>query len=139
MVIIGIISIVIYIVAILIIHTNTYAFEKEKKIKFILIGIITILIVTWLIVSISANGIEISKYEYLKITKTTSILIFAPINTIFAMPYLGHIINKYYQEKIKQEHIKKRLLIFAIILVAIFIIEIGYIKDFQLGLLNNVK
>lgn len=87
MVIIGIISIVIYTVAILMINTNTYELEKEKKIKFILIGIVAILIITWIIVLISSSNIKVEKQEYLQITKITALLIFAPINTIFALPY----------------------------------------------------
>ena len=93
MFIIGIISIVIYIIATLMIWTNIYEFEKEKKIKFILIGMIVIFIVTWIIVSLCSNGIQVEK-SYLKVAKTTSLLIFAQINTIFVLPYLGNIFNK---------------------------------------------
>ncbi|MBO5478485.1 MAG: hypothetical protein J6A04_02040 [Clostridia bacterium] len=137
MFIIGIISIVIYIIATLMIWTNIYEFEKEKKIKFILIGMIVIFIVTWIIVSLCSNGIQVEK-SYLKVAKTTSLLIFAPINTIFVLPYLGNIFNKYKQKRLSGEKLKKRLIILGVALFIVIIIETNYIKTFELGLLSNV-
>lgn len=135
--VIGIISIVIYLIAILMIWTNIYEFEKEKKIKFILLGIISAFIITWIIVGISSNGIQVQE-NYLKISKNASLFIFAPINTIFVLPYLGSILNKYKQQRLNEQNIKIRLLILAIVLLVVIIIETSYIKDFQLGLLSSV-
>lgn len=137
MFIISIISIIIYLIATLSIWTNIYEFEKEKKIKFILLGIAIIFIVTWIIVSFSSGGIQVEK-SYLKVAKTTSLLIFAPINTIFAMPYLGNVLNKYKQKRLDEEKMKKRLLILGVVLLIVFIVEANYIKTFELGLLRNV-
>lgn len=138
MIIIGIISVVMYLVAILMISSNTYEFEKEKKIKFILIGILVILMITWLIVFISSNGIHIENKNYLKIAKTTAIFIFAPINTIFVLPYLGYIINKYKQKRLTKEKVKSKIVIMLIIVFIILVIETSYIKSFELGLLSSV-
>ena len=138
MFIIGIISIIIYIVAILMVVTNIYEFEKQEKIKFVLIGISIIAVISWVIVLFSSNSIQIDNSEYLKVTKMTSFLIFAPINTIAALPYFGHVLNKYKQKRLKDEQVKKRLLVLAIILFVIAIIEVNYIKSFQLGLLSSV-
>lgn len=137
MFIVSIISIVIFAIAILMIYTNIYEFEKEKKIQFIIIGIVTIAIFTWIIVSISSIGIQVENKEYLKISKLSSILIFAPINTMFVLPYLGNIINKLKQERLTNGQVKTRVVILLVILVIIAIIEVSYIKNFQIGMLSN--
>lgn len=137
MFIVGIISIAIFAIAILMVSTNIYEFEKEKKIQFIIIGIIIMLVLTWVIVSISSIGIQVENKEYLKISKLSSILIFAPINTMFILPYLGNIMNKLKQEILTNGQVKTRVLILLIILVIIAIIEVSYIKSFQIGILSN--
>ena len=110
----------------------------KKNLSFIMafMHLITF-ILTWIIVLVSSNGIQVEE-QYLKVTKTTSLLIFAPINTIFALPYIGSIFNKYKQKRLSQENIKSRLIITSIILLIVFIIETNYIKSFELGLLRNV-
>lgn len=137
MFIISIISIAIYVIAILMISTNIYEFEKEKKVKFILIGIAIIFIVTYLLVLFCSMGIQVEE-RYLKTAKMTSLLIFAPINTIFALPYLGHIMNLYKQKRINEDKMKKRVLILTILLLIVFTIENSYIKNFELGLLSSI-
>lgn len=137
MFIVGIISIVIFAIAILMISTNIYEFEKEKKIQFIIIGIIVMLVLTWIIVSISSIGIQVENKEYIRISKLSSVLIFAPINSIFALPYLGNIINKLKQERLTNGQVNTRALILLIILIIIGIIEVSYIKSFQIGMLSN--
>lgn len=138
MIIIGMISIVMYLVAILMISSNTYEFEKQKKIKFILFGMVVIFFVTWMIVGISSNGIEIENERYLTIVKMTSLFLFAPINTIVCLPYLGYVINKYKQQTLTKEKVKTKLGIMCVIIFVILMIEINYIKSFELGLLSTV-
>ena len=138
MFIIAIISIAIYIIAILMISTNIYEFKKEQKLNFIIIGVFAILIFTWIIVALSSNGIQVQQEGFLKTAKMVSVLLFAPINTIFVLPYLGNVLNKYKQEKIKEDQVRKRLLILGIALIIVIIIEANYIKTFETGLLGNV-
>ncbi len=138
MFIIAIISIAIYIIAILMISTNIYEFKKEQKLNFIIIGVFAILIITWIIVALSSNGIQVQQKGFLKTAKMVSVLLFAPINTIFVLPYLGNVLNKYKQEKIKEDQVRKRLLILGIALIIVIIIEANYIKTFETGLLGNV-
>jgi small neutral amino acid transporter SnatA (MarC family) len=138
MLVIGIISIVIYVIAVIMVYTNTYELKKEGKLKFTIIGIIAILIITWIIVLISSNGINVENENLIKITKRTSVLLFAPINTIFILPYLGNLLNRYQQKSLTDKKLKKRAIIFAVIILFIIIMEISYIKDFEIGLLNSV-
>ncbi len=135
---IAIISIAIYLIAILMISTNIYEFQKEQKRNFIIIGVFAILIFTWMIVAFSSNGIQVSEGNFLKTAKMVSILLFAPINTIFVLPYLGNVLNKYKQERIKEEQVRKRLLMLAVALLLVIIVEVNYIKTFEIGLLSSV-
>lgn len=137
MFIVSIISIVIFAIAILMIYTNIYEFEKEKKIQFIIIGIIIMVIFTCIIVNISSIGIQVENKEYLKISKLSSVLIFAPINAIFALPYLGNIINKLKQDRLTNGQVKLKGLILLVVLVILAIMEVSYIKSFQIGILSN--
>ena len=137
MIIIGMISVVIYIVAILMIFTNTYEFEKSKKIGFIVMGIVISAIITVIVCQISSNDIQASQ-SYINITKKVAIWLFSPINAILFLPYIGNILNKYKSERISKEQlIKKIILVFAIGIVVI-IFEIGYMKDFEMGLIKSV-
>lgn len=135
MTVIVIISLTIYTIAAIAIYYNLYNFDKTKKIKFIILGCIIILLITTIIVLISSINIE--EKEYLGITKTTSILLFAPINSIIVLPYIGHLLNKYKDKKITEEQLKKKFLIALVLLIIIVIFELGYIKDFQTGLIQN--
>jgi hypothetical protein len=139
MVVVSIISIVIYIIAIIIVYTNIYEFKKDGKLKFIIIGIIVVFLMTWFIVLIGSNGIQAENDNFIKVAKKTSVLLFAPINTILTLPYLGNLLNKYKQKRLTDEKLKKKLIIFAIIFFIIVIIEKNYIKNFEIGLLNSIK
>lgn len=138
MVIILLISIVIYIVASVMVYANTYAFEKQQRIKLILFGFIIVLIVTTVIVTISSLGINVENKSHLNTTKITSILLFAPINSVFILPYIGNVFNKYKQKRLTDENVRKRMILLTIFIVIGIILEIGYIKSFEIGLLSNV-
>lgn len=130
-------SIVIYAVGFAAVYHSIPLFEKSKKIKFIAIGVIATLVITMIICSITSSGIKDYKKEMVNATKNISILIFAPINLIVLVPYIGNSLNKLKDEKIDEDKLKKRIIIAFVILVVLIIIELSYIKNFQIGLLRN--
>ncbi len=136
MFLIFIISLIIYIIATIMIYHNVYNFEKTNKIKFIVLGIIVTFIITVIICSISSNGIH-SNDNYLATAKNIAILLFSPINLIIALPYIGNVLNKYKEKRINESSLKKRFLILFVIFVIVIIFEIGYIKNFEIGLITN--
>ncbi len=136
--IIFIISFIIYVIAGFMIYHNMYNFDKSKKIKTIIIGFIITLILTIIICCISSNNIDIENTQYVSIIRNTSILLFSPINSIIFIPYICNLLNKYKDNRIDEQQLKKRLIILCIILILIVIFELNYIKDFQIGLLRNV-
>lgn len=138
-----VISLIIYIIGVIAIYHNMYSVDKSKKIQFIMVGFLVILLLTMLLVFISSNNINIENREYksysqyISTTKTMSILLFAPINSIIVLPYIGNLLNKYTDQRINGEQLKKKILICAVILILVVIFEIGYVKDFQTGLIKN--
>lgn len=132
------ISIVIYIVATVVIYANTYSLEKEKRITFVLIGLVSVLLVTSILVMISSASIQVPKKEYLTTANITSILLFAPVNSVLFLAYLGQVLNKQKQKRLKDSQVKKRIIFIAVIAVFILIMEVGYIQNFEIGLLKTV-
>ena len=139
MIFIILISIILYIVAIVMTISNLYSFEKNEKIKFITIGLIVVLIITFIIVEISSIGIRNGNNNHIIATKTTSILLFAPINLGLILPYVANLKNKEKQKQLDSKKLKKKIMWYTIIIVVCIIIEISYIKGFQVGLLSSVK
>lgn len=138
MLLIFIISTIIYIVAGVMIYHNLYNYDKSSKIKLMIIGFIITFILTVIICFISASGIN-ANANYISIVRNTSILIFAPINAVISLPYICNMFNKYKDKRINVIQLKRRILIFSIILIFIVIFEIAYIKDFEVGLINNAS
>lgn len=137
MLLIFIISIIIYIVAGVMIYHNLYNYDKSSKMKLIVIGFIITFIITVIICFISTNGIN-SNTNYIRIARNTAILIFAPINSIISLPYICNIFNKYKDKRVNEIQLKRKILIFSIIIIIIFIFQVSYIKDFETGLINSV-
>ncbi len=138
MLLISIISIIIYIVAGVMIYHNLYNYDKSSKIKLMAIGFIITFIITVIICFISASGINASA-NYVSIARNSSILIFAPINAVISLPYICNMFNKYKEKRINETQLKRKILIFSIILIFIVIFEMSYIKDFEIGLINNAS
>lgn len=137
MLVIVIISIIIYSLAAIVIYHNINAFNKQQKIKYIIAGMLVTLVLTIIICSITSAQINIAPKELIKITKTTAILIFAPLNSIILLPFVGSTLSKYKDEQIDEKKMKKRMTIEMIILIITIIIELNYIKNFQIGLLSS--
>jgi len=133
-----VLSIILYAIGIVIVYHNIPAFEKQHKVRFIVIGILVTLILTFLICSNVAGKITEYPKELVNTTKNVAILIFSPINLIILIPYLGNILSKSREDLIDDDQLKKRFIILAIILVILIIVERGYIKNFYLGSLLSI-
>lgn len=138
MLLIYLISIIIYIVAGVMVYHNLYNYDKPRKIKLMVIGFIVTFIVTVMICVISASGINANK-NYISIARNTSMLVFAPINSIIALPYICNVLNKYKDKRINEQQLKMKILIFSIVLIFVLIFEISYIKDFEMGLIKSAN
>ena len=140
-------SILIYLIitilfAVLIFWTwnNTKEFNETKdRIKYIVIGIFLVTIVTTIIFAISKIGINYPKAEIMKKVRNIAILLFTPINGFLSLPHIATIKNDIKINE-KEEKVKKKIIILGIIIIISLIVEINYLKDFQngiIGILNS--
>ena len=105
----------------------------------IAIFIISIIIYTIGIVIIYHNTYNLEKIEKIKFTLISAIIILSPINLIILVPYLAAGINKHKEKKLSPQILTKRIIITIILTILIAIFEIGYIENFQIGLLQSAN
>ena len=139
MIFIYLIIIVLFAVLILWTWNNVKDFEDNaKKIKFITVGIIILLISTFIIFTISKIGIKYPNDNVLKYVRRISILLCVPINGYVTLPHIAKIKSDIDTKTIDDEKSKKRIIILVAIIAIITFFEIFYLKDFQKGIIYNL-
>ena len=133
------IIIILFIVLFLWIWNNTKDFDDNlKKIKFIIIGIIALFIITFIIFNISKIGITYPNKEILKQVRRIAVLLSVPVNGYLSLPHIAKIISDIKSNSIDDEKSKKRIIILATIIIVAIIFEVFYLKDFQKGIIQNL-
>lgn len=110
--------------------------EKNKKVVLIIGGIILIGIITLIVFQMTQNGIAYENVEMKNTVKNMIVPIFTAVNGIIVMPQIGKILDKINEDEIKQEQLKKRVIIILVVFLLCLIFEIGYMKDVQEGILK---
>ena len=128
--------IVIYIVLILWSWKSLGNIERPKKIIYMVIGLIITYIITYIIFQLSKGEIEYPSEEIMQMVQNTLTILFTGINGCILMPYTAKILDKINEEEIDSKKLKNKIIVFVIILVIIFIFEIGYIGSTQKGILE---
>lgn len=120
---------------------NTKEYEEiTKRITYIVIGILAMLLITLIDFTISKIGITYPKAEMVKQVRKMSVLLFTPINGFFSLPHIATIKTQIELKKVENDKIKKKIIILGIIFIIATIVEINFIKEFQNGIiqiLNN--
>ena len=110
--------------------------EPFEKVIYISVGLMISLIVTVILFNFSSKGIEYQVEEMFTTIRNVTILAIMPINAILLLRYLGKQIGKLRFDKITEDEFSKRIIIFAIILIAFAIFEVKYLTSMQLGVLD---
>ena len=110
--------------------------EMTEKVIFISIGLMASLLITVLLFNFSSRGIEYTVHEIFTTIRNITILAIMPINAILILPYLGKQIAKLRFDEITEDKFSKRIILFAVILIAFAIFEVKYLNAMQLGILN---
>lgn len=110
--------------------------ETNSKIKFIIIGIIILSILTLLLFNISKIGINYPNKEIMKEIRNISLLLFVPINGFFTLPHLASISSEINLGTKDEEKIKRKIIILGVVFLIGTVIEIIYLKDFQNGIIQ---
>ena len=123
---------VLYIVLIAWTWNNVKDFSNNiSKIKYVVIGIITLFIVTYIIFNISKIGINYPNKEIAKIVRRISVFLFIPINGYISLPHIAKIKTDISDGNVDDEKSKRKIKILVMIMIIVVIIEIIFLKDFQ--------
>ena len=134
---ITIISIILFVVLSIIIYNGLNGIDTRKKIIIFLSEIIVCFIFTMILFNISSIGVEYPSAKSKEMTMKMLVEIFTPINGILLLPNITRIINESQSGKMDKEECKKRLKKSLIIFILLIIIEFIYLKNTQIGILNN--
>ena len=136
MIFIVIVNIIIYFIAIAWSWHSLGEIEKPKKIIYVLIGIFIMYIITLIITQLTKGQIHYENAQMQKDVQNMIITIFTGVNSIIINPQIGKIIDEMNNEQIEKEVLKKRIIILLIIFIICVILESGYIKDIQDGIIK---
>ena len=112
------------------------AYEGMEKVIICVVGILLCWGITTILFSISSNGMNYINDEVENEISKILVLVFTPINGIVFMPYVAQIMSKVKFDEINKQEAIKKILILCVILLAIFFLEIKYLENIQLGILN---
>ena len=138
MIIITSVIICIFIVSVIWIWHNLGNIERPKKIAFILIGILIIYVFTLILYNIASTNISYPNEEMQKTVSDTLILVFTSLNVLIFLPFIANVFDKILEEEIEKKQAQKRILILAIIFIICIVVENGYIKSTQEGIINRI-
>ena len=142
MTIIVIIAIVIYAILVTWCWHNLGRIEKSKKIIYIIIGMIIIFIITNIVYSISKADVSYPEEQIEGTVRNTLLLVFTALNGLIVMPYIAKQLDKIHEKEIEKEKFTKKMILLLIVFILCLILESGYLKDTQLGILeiyNSLK
>ena len=130
------IALVIYFVLIAWTWQSLGFIEKNKKVVFIIVGIIIMHAITWIIYQITKVGVEYPNEEMKNSIQNILVAIFTGINGMIVMPQIGKMLDKINEDEMEKQEFTKKLIILMIVFVISIIIEIGYMKDTQQGIVK---
>ena len=112
------------------------AFEGMEKIIICVAGILLAWGITSILFSISSSGMNYVNQEVEREISKILVLVFTPINGIAFMPYISKIMSKVKFDELKKEEAIKKVGIFCLILIVMFFVEVKYLTNIQLGILD---
>ena len=142
MAIIIIVTIILFLVLIGWTWSNLANIDKNKKIAYMLLSIVIMMIVTLIIFSISKIGVNYENENMVRPVRLLFVSVFTSLNGFVVIQYIAKIFGKAYEQIIDEEEAKKKIAIILGVFIIIAIIECLYMKKIQYGILdmvNNLK
>ena len=134
---ISVISIILFIVLGIIIYNGLNGMDLKKKILIFIFEIIVCLIFTMILFNISSLGIEYPNSQSREIALKILVTIFTPMNGIILLPNITRLINESQNGEIDKEECARKLKKTLIIFILLVIMEFVYLRNTQIGILNN--
>ena len=126
---ISMISIILFIVLGIIIYNGLNGMDLKKKIIIFIFEII--------LFNISSLGIEYPNSQSREIALKILVTIFTPMNGIILLPNVTRLINESQNGEIDKEECARKLKKTLIIFILLVIMEFVYLRNTQIGILNN--
>ncbi len=136
MLLIIITTIIIYLIVLAWTWHNLSGIEHGKKIIYTIVGLIVMYIITMITFNISKTGITYENPEMEKDIGNMLILIFAGLNSLIVLPYISRLLSRINDDDIEKNQVSKRIMVIIVVLVLCLIMESGYLKDIQNGIIN---
>lgn len=136
MLLIIITTIIIYLIVLAWTWHNLSGIEHGKKIIYTIVGLIVMYIITMITFNISKTGITYENPEMEKDIGNMLILIFAGLNSLIVLPYISRLLSRINDDDIEKNQVSKRIMVIIVVLVLCLIMESGYLKDIQKGIIN---
>lgn len=122
---------------------NTKDYETNtQKIRFIAIGLMFLYIISLVIFKISKIGVNYPSKEIVTQVQKMAMFVFVPINGFLSLPHIASIMSAIKLKTQEEDKIKRKIIVWGIIIIVTIFIEIIYLKQFQNGiiiLLNSKK
>ena len=112
------------------------AYDGMERIVICVAGILISWLITSILFNLSSNGIEYANAEVEQEVSKILVLVFTPINGIIYMPYIAKLMSKYKFDEITSNELTKKILFLIVITIILFIVQVMYLKNIQLGILN---
>ena len=109
--IIIIVTIILFLVLIGWTWSNLASIDKNKKIVFMLISIVVMMIVTLIIFSISKIGVNYENENMVGPVRVLLVAVFTSLNGFVVIQYIAKIFGKTYEQIIDEEEAKKKIAI----------------------------
>lgn len=110
--------------------------EKPKKIAFIALGILIMFIITLMVFYVAKGRITYENIEMQKSVQNMLVAVFTGVNGILVMPQVAKLFDKINENQIEKSKLKASIMLLILIFVLCLIIEAGYMKDTQEGILR---
>lgn len=110
--------------------------DKKQKILFIIIGLILVFVCTFIVFQISKSGVVYENKAVEKDIRNMIVSIFTAANSLILLPYVARQVNKIKVNEIEKEKFKNKMLLIISVFIICLILECGYMKDIQSGILR---
>ena len=110
--------------------------DKIRKIIIIFFEVLIMYVITLIIFGISENGLVYTSKDAQNDIRNVMVIIFTGINSLIVIPYINKQIIKLKEKEIEKENLIKKSIILCVIFVIFLVIECGYMKDTQKGIIK---
>ena len=110
--------------------------DRIRKIIIIFFEVLIMYVITLIIFGISENGLVYTSKDAQNDIRNVMVIIFTGINSLIVIPYINKQIIKLKEKEIEKENLIKKSIILCVIFVIFLVIECGYMKDTQKGIIK---